>query len=378
MRTILTLLCTTLLFSAKAQMDVVLGANEHLRGFVNLPTGEVSLFDHSNWDLAFDNRNRTATVRANHGMGVRVHLAPAHLSYEEVQLSDTTNSQVLVNGWENWDLGALNQTINPSDPFDYGWGTYSINTHTIVGNKVFIIVSTQGKHYKLFISKLEGNLYHLRYTDFASNETQEVTVNKAAHQHHRFSHFDLDASEQLTCTMDTTAWSFLVARTGSNPGEVSLMGNGSWRFSTTEKPFISAPTDNNFDATTNHIGFQWQGSEPNSINPLVYSAKHNSTVYHFEVTKSELGTTGLVSFSHVTPSSITTTKQSELRPYPNPADASVTFHSRGPSRLFNAAGLSVWSSNEIGTIHINTKELSPGIYTLKTGDQIHKMSINHE
>ena len=115
-----------------------------------------------NWDLAFATNTivgSASTIRINGSVGIELY------KYSNVigdwTTLDTTgfnwSSSQLVNSDTSWTTGAFENTT-PSNGFDLGWGAYSMITHTVQGDKIFILKLANGDYKKLAADRVGDTL----------------------------------------------------------------------------------------------------------------------------------------------------------------------------------------------------------------------------
>jgi hypothetical protein len=168
-----TLLSVALVFcsaSAFAQNwvydSVALGTGYANDIFYGLDLGNTTLHAGNDWDLAFQipavsGRDMTfnAAVRPNHvKRGIEVYLLrdSASVKWSAITPADTVGktaaSLQLINNDTSWGTSAFYQNHNAADPFSYGWGSYSLNDHSITGDLIYLI-KVNGAAYKVWIQK---------------------------------------------------------------------------------------------------------------------------------------------------------------------------------------------------------------------------------
>jgi hypothetical protein len=79
----------------------------------------------------------------------------------------------------NWENGAFNVNTPESGHPDYGWGTYSMTTHFVTGDSLFIIQLPDNKFRKLWIVQKNPilNQYTFKYANLDGSDENDVTVN---------------------------------------------------------------------------------------------------------------------------------------------------------------------------------------------------------
>lgn len=134
----------------------------------------------NSWHLGFQS-GQSATIIANDALtGFKIFLVPnsTAATYATVDTTGMDAWTPLYNVMSSW-TGALNSVANPKNIFDYGWGTYSITSHTLVGSRVFVVVLGPNDVWKLLIEEWSGFNYTFKYARIDGSEphTGNVTMN---------------------------------------------------------------------------------------------------------------------------------------------------------------------------------------------------------
>jgi hypothetical protein len=151
MKRILTTLTFILIsFASFSQItdSVNMGIGNAVDVYYNLKTGKKDTVSNRNWHLAFAVRNaqpptktmQSATILINEGRGVSLY--ETNKTLEDWNSFDTTNWKTWkqsFNSDSTWDLGAFNVSRNVKEQFDYGWGTYNMNSKAVSGDKIFLL-----------------------------------------------------------------------------------------------------------------------------------------------------------------------------------------------------------------------------------------------
>jgi hypothetical protein len=141
---------------------------------------------------------QAATIRINEGSGVEVFKS----SFTASEWNDFDTAQWMTwptffNSDSTWDIGAFNQQRNLSNPFDYGWGQYDMNSRDVIGNKIWLLAITTSPNpsapkslKKLMISKI---VYDTQWVFTISNidgtDSNTVTINKSNFNNKFYSSF---------------------------------------------------------------------------------------------------------------------------------------------------------------------------------------------
>lgn len=137
--------------------SVMMGTASANDVFYSLNTGTVKTENNKNWHLAFSmSPSDSGAIWANHNTGnsfVKVYnIHKTFAQWGSVTIADTAGAPLCYNYDKGWYQGALNDLPRPS-VFSFGWGTYDLVTHNVIGDSMFIIKADTA-YYKLFVHQL--------------------------------------------------------------------------------------------------------------------------------------------------------------------------------------------------------------------------------
>lgn len=69
--------------------------------------------------------------------------------------ADTQNKVALINSDTSWNYGAMNMNADASNPFDYGWGKYSMTSHFVEGDSLYM-VKANGVAYQVLVQQYKS------------------------------------------------------------------------------------------------------------------------------------------------------------------------------------------------------------------------------
>jgi len=100
----------------------------------------------ASWDIAFFSYNQNASIRINSGAGARLWeiLGKTYDDFDSnIDTTGLTSNPEKFVEWYNsdttWTVGAFNRGRDGFETEgDFGWGNYDMNTHAIVGDKLYI------------------------------------------------------------------------------------------------------------------------------------------------------------------------------------------------------------------------------------------------
>jgi hypothetical protein len=196
--------------------------------YYNMQTGAKTTVVGYNWHLAFAVRKmspptrfmQAATILANEGRGVSVFQSP--LSWSTFDTAGYTSWVNPHNSDSTWDLGALNTNRNGSNPFDFGWGTYDMNSHNIVGATVYLVRMIVGSgpsstttFRKVMVSSLEqDSIWTIHYANIDNSDSTTVTINKSDYAGKLFAYQNLN-NDTTYNREPATKWDAVFTRYGA-------------------------------------------------------------------------------------------------------------------------------------------------------------------
>jgi hypothetical protein len=172
--------------------------------FYNLTTGDKDTVVNTNWHLAFAMRPalppanvmRSTTVRINASRNVTLY--KSNFTSNQWSSFDTagfTTWRVMANGDSSWDVAAFNADYDASNPFDYGWGQYSMNSHNVEGTKMYLLAvgSGQAKTYKkITIQKLAyDTLWFFTFSNLDGTDSTTQTISKPTYKSKLFAYYNI-------------------------------------------------------------------------------------------------------------------------------------------------------------------------------------------
>ncbi|WP_107039644.1 T9SS type A sorting domain-containing protein [Brumimicrobium mesophilum] len=194
------ILFTALLFAgsqflnAQSTIETVsIGAGYADETWYSLENGDQGTKTAADWDLAFDLGGFGTSIRINSGNGVLLYAYP-NGDVNDWAMVDTTGLstwEAVYNSESTWFEGALDQNINPNDPFDVGWGIYDMNTHIISGDSIFIIKLIDDTYRKLRIDQMAGGAFDFTFANLDGTNEVQAQVVKADYTDKLFGYYSI-------------------------------------------------------------------------------------------------------------------------------------------------------------------------------------------
>lgn len=185
MKKILTPILAFLSLSLAAQFNQVSqGSGYQDQVFYDIETGEVQKVSHDAYDIYVSTSPGSASIFVNEGVAVSMANPQAELElYVTTSTNftnvDTANMQRVHNDEEAADQGAFNVVGDAGDPFDLGWGTYNPVSHTVEGNRIYVVRLRDGIYHKVFVESLAAGVFTIQTAPLGSSNVNEIKISKS-------------------------------------------------------------------------------------------------------------------------------------------------------------------------------------------------------
>lgn len=368
---------------------------EMLSGYTNesyysLANDEQLNIDNTNWDLAFDLSGFGSSIRTNEHIGTEVYVYPNGTDWTNV---DTTgmNWNSMHNSETTWSVGAFDQSINPSDQFDIGWGVYNMVSHQILGDSIHIVKLSNGDYKKVQIESLISGVYAFRHADLNGANEVSATITKADYTDKNFVYYSITNDAILDREPNNTSWDLVFTKyvsevaPGMNYGVTGVLSNNGVhiREASGVDPNAANFYDFSVDSVINVIGYDWKSFNMTTFNydiapDLSYFVQDQAgDVWHIIFTRFEGSTTGKVVFTKEKVSTASLNEIDDISSfgiYPNPATEHATLIFNSSSNdvnvsITNIEGKVVFSNRiaETGfvTYPISVSEFKAGTYFIQ-------------
>lgn len=193
--------------------------------YYNLATGQKDTVRNNNWHLAFAVRKalpplrtmQAATVRINDGRGVELFKAPPSMTWNSFDSSNWNTWPQGFNSDTSWDVGAFNEDHNMSNPFDYGWGVYSMSSKDVTGSRMYVVsitVTGQPKVLKkLLIQKIAyDTMWVFTFANLNNTDSTTMTIKKSDFNGKLFAYVNLNSKTIIDREPASNSWDLLFTR----------------------------------------------------------------------------------------------------------------------------------------------------------------------
>jgi hypothetical protein len=184
----------------KKEVTVSQKAGYENQVWYSLQNGEVGTAPKNVWDIAFESSGFGSSIHINAQNGVMLYKYKKDNEANGWNTVDTTginNWTPLYNSDTTWSLGAFNISKDISNDFDLGWGTYSLITHTVTGDSLFIFKDSKGEYYKVFIESLASGTFTFKYSKLGVDNDKTVEVKKSDYNTKNFAYFNFDTEKVM-------------------------------------------------------------------------------------------------------------------------------------------------------------------------------------
>lgn len=201
------------LLMAQTTEQISMGAAYNNQTFYKLSDGSSSSSSHSSWQIAFSCLgstdagvfiNETAALGAN---PVKLYATSITDFNTTIDTSMITMTE-LGNAEESWSYGAFNENREASDPFDYGWGTYSMITHSLSGSKVYLLDLPSIGLKKMTIDSMVNGSYYFRYADLDGSNLETQSVAKSNFPNSQLAYFSFSTNTTVA-NVEPADWDLL-------------------------------------------------------------------------------------------------------------------------------------------------------------------------
>lgn len=399
MKSIFTLLTAFALLSVslKAQTNtdsVSVNAGYTHQVWYSFENGEVKSEQVDNWDLAFEINGYNSSIRINHAGGTQLWIYPTADTAAWGSNLDTTgisNWPALLNSDTSWAHGAFNNSANPNDQFDLGWGVYNMTTHHVTGDSIYIIQNTAGDYKAFKMLKLAGGVYSFELANLDGSDVITRQVDKQAFSERNFGYYSITNDETLNREPNRFDWDITFTQYGAPmPGFGVYPVTGVLQNKGIEAAEVYPVNDPEsyedyqsaqFSTEMNIMGYDWKSYDFNSGGyviadstvyfctdqmgnywKLIFSDFDGSSNGTFYFTKEKLGATGFETFA----------RKSETTLYPNPVAPGQSLRLKTDPQsepveltLIDMTGKIVLDKIVEPNTTISTSELTGGLYLAK-------------
>jgi hypothetical protein len=181
--------------------------------YYDFETGTQVSLDRTLWDIGFTSDQMNSSIIINENAGVELYLYSADTADWSTVDTSGFSFEKIYNSEETWASGAFsNQETNHPD---YGWGIYNMNTHDILGNRLFIVKTQSGDYLKVVIDKLDGEgvwFFRTAMLDGSIEKAYEYAKSTEESLAKNFALLNISSGVFDYSNADTKAWDILFTK----------------------------------------------------------------------------------------------------------------------------------------------------------------------
>lgn len=382
-------------------VNLTMGPQYQNRVFFDLSANNIVSQPANTWDIAFfRNSAMEFGERVNDANNVKVYQVSATPSgFDNVNVADKVNwGEPLYNPDQTDKLqdGAfVNASLLPASQFNFGWGSYDLVSHKILGKVVFVLEYPNGDHYKFFINEYYGG-YTFKYAKW-NGTSWEATQNRtiaSGTDDAFFNYFSfatgakVDNQEPTKANWDlmfTRYWTFYNGQMMYRLSGVIQSPNVSVAKveETQATSTYAAPASTAFSNNLTTVGHSWKPTTGVYDN-VVYYIKEGSNYYRLYFTSNGGASTGDMFFKYKNITSELSVadfgKRGSFAIYPNPTkedrkvnillDVKEASGKNGNVEVYDLAGKKVFEITIANPSGFSAKEIdlnkvSAGVYLVK-------------
>ena len=328
-------------FNAQNSEQISLTPGYSNQSYFSFANGEVGNVDNTNWDLAFSTSGYGSAVRINGAMGMNLYTYPNGdiNDWSSVDTNGISSWSSQMNSDKDWSIGAFDQQVNPSDPFDLGWGIYSTITHFITGDSLYIATWADGSAKKIQLVQLASGTYDFKYADLDGSNEVSASLTKDDYQGKNFGYYSITNNTELDREPLSGDWDIVFTKyvtelyPGMNYGVTGALINAGYSVAKSEGVPVTNtdPAGLTFGTEINGIGYDWKSFNMATFqydlqDSLAYFVRNDDSgeIWKINFTSFDGSSTGNIEFNTEL---ISAAGQTELYPettftlYPNPCSS---------------------------------------------------------
>ncbi len=361
--------------------------------YYDFESGSQVLLDRASLHIGLTSDLMNSSIIINENAGVELYLYSADVADWSIVDTSGFSFNNIYNSEETWAFGAFsNQGTNHPD---YGWGIYNMNTHDIMGNRLFIVKTQTGDYLKIVIDKLDSDgvwFFRTAMLDGSNEKSYEYAKSKEESAAKNFALLNLNSGDFDYSNADTKAWDILFTKyvTTVVQGPVSLdmavsgvkINAGCEVAERTGEDVTSNDTSSlSWGTSITEIGYDWKSFNRGTFQydftaDLAYFVRtQNGAVWKIWFTGYEGGAVGKYVFNteEIKAGVNSVEKRTTLNTnvYPNPTNGVLNISNKENEglniTLLNAQGAVILQTtvNAFDATRFDTKDLAKGIYFLQ-------------
>lgn len=116
------------------------------------------------------------------------------------------------NSYETWMQGAFDAYRDTSDMTDFGWGNYSITSHLIEGDSIYILKTVSGQYKAISIDNLASGVYSITYSDLDGSNQVSKSLDRDPYEDRNFFYYSIDHDQIKDLEPNTADWDIIFTK----------------------------------------------------------------------------------------------------------------------------------------------------------------------
>jgi len=385
--------------SAQVVVDTVTtGANYTTNVWYSLANDQQATGNATEWDLGLaattsQSGALTTSILFNSKVGKVYEIpnsTPAN-SFDTLETVNFTTLTALVNNDSSWAVGALNRTT-PIGSYDYGWGSYDMASHSILGNRVFVVKYNDNSTKKFYINlvTLSGQyeIISADLQDGATATTQVLAI--AGYSSKNYVYYKINTNTVIDREPASANWDFTFLQyDASIAPQTQYLSFGILSNVGVEAVKVTGVVDvenfedyssQTFSDYTNAIGYNWKNAQQQTVpSDVVYFVKDKAgDIWKLVFTAFTTGSTmvdpaasnkNVFSKEKISSLSLENKDKVFFSIYPNPSVSStaivVDANSVSDIKIMDINGKEVFAAQSnagLQVVNVNTSIFHSGVY----------------
>jgi hypothetical protein len=198
-------------------IEIILGEGYENDLWFHFDNGIVKAEPKDNWDIAFQTGSKDAGIRINSQKGLLLWVVEGSHADSWDDPIDTTGMSANWQQWHNtsskWSIGAFNLGLNGFETNgDFGWGEYNMATHSVSGNKVFVLKLSDNIYKKVMIEGLLHGTYSVLWADLDGNNEETMEIKKSDYGSKMFVYLDVINKKLIDREPPLESWSLIFGK----------------------------------------------------------------------------------------------------------------------------------------------------------------------
>lgn len=402
---LLTFIISGFVVSSQITEDLSLGIGYESQVYYSLENGVQKTVSLGSWDLAFSTSSFGSSIRFNGATGSELYVYERGTTsaWSTLDTAGLSQQASLYDSDTSWSSTAFNKTSE--NALDLGWGTYSVITHIVSGDSVYIFKSPSGDYKKFYIERLQSRTYYLVQANLDGSDSSTVQINKNEYSTKNHVYYSFKNKSIIDLEPESDSWDLLFTkyvatlRQGLYYGVTGVLLNtgvtsGKVVDGSTIDEISSSSHNYELKGTLNSIGFDWKSYSfienkfvlTDSLIFVVKDKQENE--WNLEFLSFSGSTSGDLSFNKMLQSKVTGIfnspfNKNKMSIYPNPVKSGSSIQvatSLGAIKsykIYNQDGDILFITTDKNQLENKTRELTKGLYLveLQTNNTVEKEKL---